>query len=66
MRSLRLVVSRVVKKEGEPLREFARQGYKPNIAVQCETSEAVKVAMQRGMGVGMTLDLPYGNVSFGC
>jgi DNA-binding transcriptional LysR family regulator len=35
------------------LRELLRQGYKPNIAVQCDVSEAVKAAVQRELGVGI-------------
>ena len=43
----------VVRREGNTLRELAKRGYKLNIAVQCEASEAVKAAVQTGMGMGV-------------
>ena len=43
----------VVRRRSTTLRELLRQGYKPNIAVQCEVSEAVEAAVQRELGVGI-------------
>ncbi len=43
----------VVRRRSSTLRELLRQGYKPNIAVQCDVSEAVKAAVQRELGVGI-------------
>jgi DNA-binding transcriptional LysR family regulator len=43
----------VVRQRSTALRELLRQGYKPNIAVQCDVSEAVKAAVQRELGVGI-------------
>ena len=43
----------VVRRRSTTLRELLRQGYKPNIAVQCDVSEAVKAAVQRELGVGI-------------
>ena len=43
----------VVKQRSTTLRELLRQGYKPNIAVQCDVSEAVEAAVQRELGVGI-------------
>lgn len=33
--------------------ELRRRGHKPNLAVQCDAPEAVKAAVQRGLGVGI-------------
>ncbi len=43
----------VVRRRSTTLRELLRQGYKPNIAVQCDVSEAVKGAVQKELGVGI-------------
>ena len=43
----------VVRRRSTTLRELLSQGYKPNIAVQCDASEAVKAAVQRDLGVGI-------------
>jgi DNA-binding transcriptional LysR family regulator len=43
----------VVRRRSTTLRELLKQGYKPNIAVQCDVSEAVKAAVQRELGVGI-------------
>jgi LysR family transcriptional regulator, low CO2-responsive transcriptional regulator len=43
----------VVRQRSTILRELLRQGYKPNIAVQCDVSEAVEAAVQRELGVGI-------------
>jgi len=43
----------VVRRRSTALRELLRQGYKPNIAVQCDVSEAVEAAVQRELGVGI-------------
>jgi len=43
----------VVRRRSTILRELLGQGYKPNIAVQCDVSEAVKAAVQRELGVGI-------------
>ena len=43
----------VVRRRSTTLRELLKQGYKPNIAVQCEVSEAVEAAVQRELGVGI-------------
>jgi DNA-binding transcriptional LysR family regulator len=43
----------IVRRRSTTLRELLRQGYKPNIAVQCDISEAVKAAVQRELGVGI-------------
>lgn len=43
----------VVRRRSTTLRELLRQGYKPNIAVECDVSEAVKAAVQRELGVGI-------------
>ena len=43
----------VVRQRSTALRELLRQGYKPNIAVQCDVSEAVEAAVQRELGVGI-------------
>jgi LysR family transcriptional regulator, low CO2-responsive transcriptional regulator len=43
----------VVRQRSTTLRELLKQGYKPNIAVQCDVSEAVKAAVQRDLGVGI-------------
>jgi DNA-binding transcriptional LysR family regulator len=43
----------VVRRRSTTLRKLSRQGYKPNIAVQCDVSEAVKAAVQRELGVGI-------------
>ena len=47
----------VVRDQGRILKELARRGYKCNIVMRCETSEAVKAAVQRGMGVGILRSL---------
>jgi DNA-binding transcriptional LysR family regulator len=33
--------------------ELRRRGYKPDLAVQCDAPDAVKAAVQRGLGVGL-------------
>ncbi len=43
----------VVRQRSTALGELLRQGYKPNIAVQCDVSEAVEAAVQRELGVGI-------------
>jgi DNA-binding transcriptional LysR family regulator len=43
----------VVRRRSTALRELLKQGYKPNIAVQCDVSEAVKAAVQKELGVGI-------------
>jgi DNA-binding transcriptional LysR family regulator len=43
----------VVRRQSTTLRELLKQGYKPNIAVQCDVSEAVEAAVQRELGVGI-------------
>jgi LysR family transcriptional regulator, low CO2-responsive transcriptional regulator len=43
----------VVKQRSTTLRELLKQGYKPNIAVQCDVSEAVEAAVQRELGAGI-------------
>jgi DNA-binding transcriptional LysR family regulator len=43
----------VVRRRSTTLRELLKQGYKPNIAVQCDVSEAVKAAVQKELGVGI-------------
>jgi LysR family transcriptional regulator, low CO2-responsive transcriptional regulator len=43
----------VVRRQSTTLRELLRLGYKPNIAVECDVSEAVKAAVQRELGVGI-------------
>lgn len=43
----------VVRRRSTTLRELLRRGHKPNIAVQCDVSEAVKAAVQRELGVGI-------------
>ena len=43
----------VVRRRSTTLKELLKQGYKPNIAVQCDVSEAVKAAVQRELGVGI-------------
>jgi DNA-binding transcriptional LysR family regulator len=43
----------VVRRRSTTLGGLLRQGYKPNIAVQCEVSEAVEAAVQRELGVGI-------------
>jgi LysR family transcriptional regulator, low CO2-responsive transcriptional regulator len=43
----------VVRRRSTTLRELLKQGYKPNVAVQCDVSEAVKAAVQRELGVGI-------------
>jgi len=43
----------VVRRRSTTLRELLKQGYKPNIAVQCDVSEAVEAAVQRELGVGI-------------
>lgn len=43
----------VVRRRSTTLRELLRQGYKPNVAVQCDVSEAVKAAVQKELGVGI-------------
>jgi DNA-binding transcriptional LysR family regulator len=43
----------VVRRRSTTLRELLKKGYKPNIAVECDVSEAVKAAVQRGLGVGI-------------
>jgi DNA-binding transcriptional LysR family regulator len=37
----------VVRRRSTTLRELSRQGYRPNIAVECDVSEAVKAAARR-------------------
>ena len=43
----------VVRRRSTTLRELLRQGYNPNIAVQCDVSEAVEAAVQKELGVGI-------------
>jgi DNA-binding transcriptional LysR family regulator len=43
----------VVRSGGSTVKELQRRGYKLNIVAQCEASEAVKDAVQRGLGVGL-------------
>jgi LysR family transcriptional regulator, low CO2-responsive transcriptional regulator len=43
----------VVRRQSTTLKELLKKGYKPNIAVQCDISEAVKAAVQRELGVGI-------------
>jgi DNA-binding transcriptional LysR family regulator len=43
----------VVRRRSSTLKELLKQGYKPNIAVQCDVSEAVKAAVKRELGVGI-------------
>jgi LysR family transcriptional regulator, low CO2-responsive transcriptional regulator len=43
----------VVRRRSTTLRELLKKGYKPNIAVECDLSEAVKAAVQRELGVGI-------------
>ena len=33
--------------------ELRRRGYKPDLAVQCDAPDAVKAAVQRGLGIGL-------------
>ncbi len=40
-------------KAGEILRQLERQGFKPNIAMQCESPEALKATVKTGMGLGI-------------
>jgi LysR family transcriptional regulator, low CO2-responsive transcriptional regulator len=43
----------VVRRRSTTLRELLREGYRPNVAVECDVSEAVKAAVQRELGVGI-------------
>ncbi len=43
----------VVRRGSTTIKELQRQGYELNLAVQCDASEAVKTAVQRGLGVGL-------------
>src|SRR5262247_2863723 len=43
----------VARRRSTTLRALLRQGYRPNIAVECDVSEAVKAAVQRELGVGI-------------
>jgi len=43
----------VVRRRSSTLKELLKQGYKPNIAVQCDISETVKAAVKRELGVGI-------------
>ena len=43
----------VVRQRSTTLKKLLRQGYKPNIAVQCNVSEAVKATVQRELGAGI-------------
>ena len=43
----------IVRSGGTTVKELLRRGFKPNIAAQCEVSEAVKAAVRRGLGVGL-------------
>jgi DNA-binding transcriptional LysR family regulator len=43
----------VVRQRSTTLKELLRQGYTPNIAVQCDVSEAVAAAVRRKLGVGI-------------
>jgi DNA-binding transcriptional LysR family regulator len=43
----------VVRRRSTTLKELLKRGYKPNIAVQCDVSEAVKAAVKRELGVGI-------------
>ena len=57
----------VVRRRSSTLKELLKQGYKPNIAVQCDISETVKAAVKRELGVGIVYretveaDLKSGN-----
>ncbi len=46
-------IQAIVRKEGKIERFLVERGYKSNIAVKCENSEAVKAAAQMGIGVGI-------------
>ncbi|HEX9743745.1 MAG TPA: LysR family transcriptional regulator [Nitrospiraceae bacterium] len=43
----------VVKKESTSIVEIVRRGYELKIVLQCESAEAVKIAVQSGLGVGL-------------
>lgn len=43
----------VVRKGSIILEELVGRGYHPNVAANCEAAEAVKAAVQKGMGVGI-------------
>ena len=43
----------VVRRRSSTLKELLKQGYRPNIAVQCDISETVKAAVKRELGVGI-------------
>lgn len=43
----------VIKKDSKIFKELRDLGYKPTIAVECEASDAVQAAVQKGMGVGI-------------
>src|ERR1043166_1957149 len=44
----------VLRKGGRIERVLMSQGYKTNFALRCEASQAVKVAVQTGIGIGIT------------
>ena len=43
----------MIKKDSKIFKELRDLGYKPTIAVECEASDAVQAAVQKGMGVGI-------------
>jgi LysR family transcriptional regulator, transcriptional activator of the cysJI operon len=43
----------VVRRGSAILHEFIRSGYKLNLALQCDATEAVKIAIRSGLGVGL-------------
>jgi DNA-binding transcriptional LysR family regulator len=43
----------VVRRGSAILQEFTRSGYKLNLALQCDATEAVKIAIRSGLGVGL-------------
>jgi DNA-binding transcriptional LysR family regulator len=47
------LVVKSIKRESQVITELLKHGYKPTIAVQCEASEAVRAAVEEGMGIGI-------------
>lgn len=43
----------VIKKDSKILKELLGLGYKPTIAIACNSADAVQAAVQKGMGVGI-------------
>jgi LysR family transcriptional regulator, low CO2-responsive transcriptional regulator len=43
----------IVRRGSAILQEFTRSGYKLNLALQCDATEAVKIAIRSGLGVGL-------------